>query len=108
MSFPPSVVRLGVSTVDDGESRSVVAGADYLGHVTELSEHVLDVPHQDRQSGGHLREPRLQALVAGLHTLENSRRGGAGHGEEPLEQPLPKGSLIVERPDATVVTAEVL
>src|SRR3989442_15542121 len=37
MSFPPSVVRLGVSTVDDGESRFVVAGADYLGLWTGLS-----------------------------------------------------------------------
>src|SRR3989449_9017907 len=79
MSFPPSVVRLGVSTVDDGQSRFVVAGADDLGHVTELTQHVLHVPHEHRQSGGHLREPRLQPLVAGLHTPENACRGGAGH-----------------------------
>src|SRR3989442_13855389 len=37
MSFPPSVVRLGVSTVDVGEARSVVGGSDYLGLWTGLS-----------------------------------------------------------------------
>src|SRR2546428_3635784 len=95
MSFPPSVVRLGVSTVDDGQSRFVVAGADYLGHVTEFSEHVLDVPHQHGQSGGHLREPRLQPLVAGLYTLQNARRGGGGSREKVLRQTLPQGGLIV-------------
>src|SRR2546426_4406172 len=94
MSFPPSVVRLGVATVDDGQSRFVVTGADDLGHVTEFSEHVLDVPHQHGQSGGHLREPRLQPLVAGLYTLENARRGGGCHAEELFEEPLPKGGPI--------------
>src|SRR2546430_12696805 len=92
MSFPPSVVRLGVSTVDDGQSRFVVAGADYLGHVTELAQHVLHVPHQHRQSGGHLREPRLQALVAGLHAPENARRGGARYTLKALGPPPPPGA----------------
>src|SRR3989442_5230347 len=106
MSFPPSVVRLGVSTVDDGQSRSVVAGADYLGHVTELTQHVLHVPHQHRQSGGHLREPRLQALVAGLHAPENARRGGACPNEELLGHPPPQSGPLVASSHAMAVPAK--
>jgi len=46
MALSPSVVRLGISTVEGYQSILVVSGHDHSGHVTEISEHMLDVPRQ--------------------------------------------------------------
>src|SRR2546427_12990782 len=46
VALSPSVVRLGISTVEGCEGLLFVSGDDHSGHVTEISEHMLDVPRQ--------------------------------------------------------------
>src|SRR5438093_3802538 len=107
VALPPSDVGLGLTMVDRGEPLLVVAGDDHAAHVTQVADHMLDVAHQHREARGDFREPRLQPLVAGLHALEDPRRGRAGHVEQLLQLPLPEGGLIVERPDPVVIPVEV-